>query len=80
MIIDKHTILLFFPLVQGFFLTVSPEAIVTVGKHAAEKNKVGKMARLSLLPLSIANSTNSTSFIINGLLNGLTIKLSSLQP
>ena len=26
--------------VQGFFLTVSPESIVTVGKHAAEKNKV----------------------------------------
>lgn len=29
--------------ISGFFLTVSPETIVTVGKHAAEKNKLFTM-------------------------------------
>ena len=28
---------------QGFFLTVSPESIVSVGKHAADKSKVRKV-------------------------------------
>ena len=35
-----------FSLVQGFFLTVSPESIVAVGKHAAEKNKVSGLSVL----------------------------------
>ena len=33
---------------QGFFLTVSIESIVAVGKHAAEKNKVSFMEVVEL--------------------------------
>ncbi len=33
----------FYTVLQGFFLTVSPESILTVAKHAAENNKTFMM-------------------------------------
>ena len=36
-------LLLFHLLPKGFFLSVSPESIIALAKHAAEKNKVSNL-------------------------------------
>lgn len=79
----------FFCVLQGFFLTVSPESILTVAKHAAENNKTFMMnlsapfipqfftdRLLSVLPyIDILFGNETVRFMLLVILQNVSIKL-----
>lgn len=76
-------------MLQGFFLTVSPESILTVAKHAAENNKTFMMnlsapfipqffteRLLSVLPyIDILFGNETVRFMLLVILQNVSIKL-----